>query len=186
MFSLPDGKPIKSVEVQDGDRIHPGGIAGDGPTLWVPVAPYARTGQSLIEQRNKETLELISSFTVEDHIGCVAAGADRLYGGNWDSRQIYVWDMRGKLLKRLDNPTPNRYQDMKVAGGRLVASGKIGERGAVDWLEPDSLKLLRRVTGGETDRKVSYMSEGMTLREDKLYFLPEDGASRLFAFTTSK
>ena len=54
--------------------------------------------------------------------------------------------------------------------------------GAVDWLEWPSLRLERRVHAGKTDRGVPYTNEGMAVREDRVFLLPEDGPSRLFEF----
>ena len=183
LFELPSGEAIRSVEVHDGEKYHPGGIAADETAIWVPVAPYQRTGVSYIERRDKETLELIDRFSVDDHIGCLAVDGERVIGGNWDTRLLYTWDKEGNLLRKQPNPTPNHYQDMKIRDGRLVGSGKIpGRGGAVDWLDIETLELERRVRGGATDRGVSFMNEGMTIRDGKLYLLPEDGPSRLFIF----
>jgi hypothetical protein len=48
---------------------------------------------------------------------------DRVYGGNWDARQIYVWDRSGRLLEKRDNRSGNAYQDMKSLAGQLVGGG---------------------------------------------------------------
>lgn len=186
-IDLATGKLIREVEVQEGERFHPGGIALDGDAVWVPVAEYRRGGKSAVQRRNKQTLELISRFEVDDHIGSVAAGPDALYGGNWDSLEIYTWDRTGRLLKKSPNPAANHYQDMKVVDGKLIASGLLNkEEGAVDWLDPASLQVLRRMPFRKTDRGVLLTNEGMTFRGGKLYLLPEDGPSRLFAFDLEK
>lgn len=183
LFEVRTARLVREVEVQEGDRFHPGGIALDGGSVWVPVAEYTRTGKTTIQRRNKQTLALESRFEVNDHIGCVAADRDGLLGGNWDSRQIYSWDRKGRQLAVRDNPTGTRYQDMKLSGGLLVAGGlRSRDEGAIDWLDPVTLKLVRRLTTGKTDRGVVYTNEGMTLREGRLYLLPEDGPSRLFCF----
>src|SRR4051794_35525541 len=41
-FSLPAGELKRTVEVGTGDRFHPGGMALDGASLWIPVAEYRR------------------------------------------------------------------------------------------------------------------------------------------------
>ena len=64
-----------------------------------------------------------------------------------------------------------------------MASGNLSrDLGAIDWIDLDRLRLLRRVTAGKTDRGVRYTNEGMAVRGDRLYLLPEDGPSRLFVF----
>ncbi|MBL8233958.1 MAG: hypothetical protein JNL98_36015, partial [Bryobacterales bacterium] len=73
-FSLPDGALLAQVEVQEGARIHPGGVALDGGSIWIPVAEYDRDGPTSVQRRNKRTLALESSFEVPDHIGCIAVG----------------------------------------------------------------------------------------------------------------
>ncbi len=182
VFNAMNGKLINQAQIHEGERYHPGGLMADGSALWIPVATYTRQGNSTIERRDKKTLKLLNRFFVDDHIGCVAVDGDRLIGGNWDARDIYVWDKTGKQIKRMKNPSRARYQDMKFAGGFLIASGLLEVRGTIDWLRLDSLELARRIQGDKTDRGVCYMNEGMATRAGKLYLLPEDGPSRLFVF----
>jgi hypothetical protein len=94
-----------------------------------------------------------------------------------------VWTREGRLVRKIENRTGNRYQDIKITGGKLVASGKLSAReGAIDWLDLETFGLIRRITAGRTDRDVVYTNEGMALRGTRLYLLPEDGPSRLFVF----
>jgi hypothetical protein len=182
-FALPSGELKRTVELGVGARFHPGGMARDGESLWIPVAEYRRESTATIQKRNARTLELEAQFEVADHIGCIAAGPDGLIGGNWDSRTFYVWDKAGKLIRKVANPTPNGYQDLKFVEGRIVAGGLLpGRVGAIDWLEWPSLKLLRRVDAGKTSRGVPFTNEGLAARGDRLWLLPEDGPSRLFEF----
>jgi len=184
LFDFHSGDLKLSKEIEDGTKIHPGGIALDGESIWVPVAEYRRLSTAHIERRDKNSLELISRFTVEDHIGCVAVSPEGLiYGGNWDARQIYCWDREGKLLWKKDNPFDSHYQDMKFVGGHLVCSGGVGKgSGVIEWLDPETLALSRRILGGTTDRGVNFMNEGMEIVGGVLYLLPEDTPSRLFSF----
>jgi hypothetical protein len=182
-FSLPGGELRRTLKVGSGEQFHPGGIARDGDALWVPVAEYRRESSATIQRRNARTLELEFQFEIPDHIGCVAAGSDVLIGGNWDSRKFYIWDRKGKLLRTVDNPTPNGYQDIKFVEGRLVGGGVLpGKTGAIDWLDYPSFRLVRRIEAGQTSRGVLYTNEGMALRGNRLLLLPEDGPSRLFEF----
>jgi len=182
-FSLPGGRHLRTVDVTLGEQYHPGGIAADGGSVWVPVAEYRLASSSVIQKRNLRTLELESQFAVADHIGCIAAAPDVLIGGNWDTRELYFWDRTGRLVRKAANPTANRYQDMKFAGSQLVASGLLPDgSGAIDWLEYPSLRLLRRVAMGRTSRGIAYTNEGMTVRGNRVFLLPEDGPSRLFEF----
>jgi hypothetical protein len=182
-FSIAAGELLRTVEVTTGDRFHPGGISAYGESLWVPVAEYRRDSSSVVQKRSIRTLKLENQFDVADHIGCMAAAPGVLVGANWDSRDFYFWDQFGRLLRKVPNPTANAYQDIKFVDGRLVASGLLpGRKGAVDWLEYPSLRLIRRVTVGQTSRGIPYTSEGMAVRGDRLFLLPEDSPSRLFQF----
>jgi hypothetical protein len=182
-FSIDAGKLLRTVDVTQGDRFHPGGISAAGESLWVPVAEYRRESSSSVQKRSIRTLKLEYQFDVADHIGCIAAAPGILLGANWDSREFYLWDQAGRLLRKVPNPTANAYQDIKFVDGRLVASGLLPDRkGAIDWLEYPSLRLLRRIAVGETSRGIPYTSEGMAVRGDRLFLLPEDSPSRLFQF----
>jgi len=182
-FSIPGGELLRSVEVQDGARFHPGGIATDSVSIYVPVAEYRRSSTAVIQRRGKRTLALEAQFEVNDHIGCIAVSGDTLIGGNWDSLELYFWDRAGVLKRKVPNPTGNGFQDIKVVEGVLVASGLLKDRtGAIDWLELPSLRTIRRITTGATDRGDPFTREGMTIRDGRLYLLPEDHPSRLFSF----
>ena len=185
VFSLSDGHLEKTLELQDGDRFHPGGIAADAKSVWIPVAEYRASSTAIIQQRNKLTLELEFQFSVPDHIGCVAVTPEFIIGGNWDSRDFYVWDHRGKLIRKVASKTANAYQDLKFVAGHVVASGTLaGANGAIDWLTPDSFRLERRLEVPNTDHGAPFTREGMTIFNDRLWLLPEDAPSRLFVFPT--
>ncbi|MBI1356886.1 MAG: hypothetical protein GC160_21310 [Acidobacteria bacterium] len=182
-FELPSGRLLHQTEVQRGECYHPGGIALDGDSIWVPVAEYRPRSSALMQRRRSDTLELEASFPVADHIGCVAADAGRLIGGNWDSELLYEWTRQGKEIARKSRLSEARYQDLKLSEGLLVASGNLSrEQGVVEWLSPITLEPLRRIVAGKTDRGVLYTHEGMAVRDGRLYLLPEDGPSRLFVF----
>jgi len=86
-------------------------------------------------------------------------------------------------VARADDDDAPIVQDMKFVDGRLVASGLLpGRAGAIDWLEYPSLRLIRRLPVGQSSRGISYSSEGMAVRGDRLLLLPEDSPSRLFEF----
>jgi hypothetical protein len=181
-FELGSGKLLRSVPVHQGERYHPGGLAAEDESLWLPVAEYRPESSSIVQRRSKRTLAVESEWGVSDHLGSIAVSNGRIYGGNWDARQLYVWDRSGKLIEKRDNPARTRYQDMKAAGGALVASGLRADEGAIDWLDFRDFRLIRRVRAGKTDRGVQFTHEGMAISGNRLYLLPEDSPSRLFIF----
>jgi len=135
-FSLKTGELLRAIEIQDGERFHPGGIASDAKSLWMPVAEYRANSSSVIQRRSKRTLQLEFQFAVPDHIGCIAVTPSLLIGGNWDSRDFYVWNHRGQLLRKVASSTANAYQDIKFSSKYIVASGLLADRtGAIDWLD---------------------------------------------------
>lgn len=181
-FALATGKLVRDVPVHQGDRFHPGGLAADGDSLWLAVAEYRPNSSAIVQRRNKRTLAVEAQWQVADHIGCVAAGNGRVYGGNWDARQLYAWDSSGRLIERRDNRSGTSYQDIKLAGGQVIGGGLRGNEGAIDWLTTDDFRLVRRIRAGKSDRGVLLTHEGMAIAGDRLYLLPEDGPSRLFVF----
>ena len=182
-FDLESGALRKTVEIEDGERFHPGGMTLDGASLWAPVAEYRAKSSAVIQRRNRQTLELEYQFAVNDHIGCIAATPEFLIGGNWDSREFYVWDRQGKLIRTIANANQNAYQDMKFASPYVVASGLLADKtGAIDWLELPTLAMSRRVAVSSTDRGVPFTREGMAIHGDQLLLAPEDDPSRVFLF----
>src|SRR6185295_7564734 len=65
-FAVADGRLERSIELQDGERFHPGGIATDSDSIWIPVAEYRAMSTAVIQQRNKHTWALEFQFTVLD------------------------------------------------------------------------------------------------------------------------
>jgi hypothetical protein len=180
-FNRATGKFERQIDLSDGSRYHPGGFSVAGNSIWVPVAEYKPNSTALLEEIDKRTLAVKRKFIVSDHIGCVAVYGDTLIAGNWGSRQFYVLNSQGKQLEVLDNPEANQYQDIKFAGGMLIASGVFNHKnGAVDWLAWPSLKLVHRISFGLTDRGLPYTAEGMAILGQNLYLLPGNGPSRVF------
>lgn len=126
---------------------HPGGMQSDGKRLWIPTAESKRNGRSVIRvfplagMVAGQPLKPEFEFAVNDHIGAVAVAADRglVFGANWDTETVYVWDLEGHLKRTLtgaalglrglgvvagsDSRSGVAVQDWKVIGDRLFASG---------------------------------------------------------------
>jgi hypothetical protein len=183
-YRLDDEKLLRSLEIQQGDRYHPGGLMADSESLWIPIAEYKRNSSAIIQRRNKRTLQVISQFNAPDHIGAVAVTRGIVIGANWDAREFYIWDRNGKLLRKVANSSGLAIQDMKFVNGSLVGGGLNSDKsGAIVWMQWPSLKVIRTLPMGSTDRGIAYTHEGMAIRNSKLWLLPEDAPSRLFTFT---
>jgi hypothetical protein len=120
-YRLPTGQLLRLVEIQHGSRYHPGGFTADADSLWIPVAEYKRDSSAIVQQRNKQTLQVTSQFEAPDHIGAIAATQDAIAGANWDARNFYVWDKKGQLLRKVANPSPIAIQDMEFVNGHWSA-----------------------------------------------------------------
>jgi hypothetical protein len=194
---------------------HPGGMQSDGTRLWIPVAESKRNSRSIIRAFLLTDLEAgrrlkpVFEFPVNDHIGAVAVstGHGLLFGANWDTEKVYVWDLKGHLQRTLrggelearglgvvagpDGRAGIAVQDWKVVGDHLFASGlfrspklvAVSPASRVCWfehfLEPE---FQRRTVALPRRDGIELGREAMAVSGGSVYFLPEDlGASnRLF------
>lgn len=185
------GDLVASIDLTEGRRYHTSGFALDGSSLWIATAEYRDGGTTRISHVDAATLQIISSFTVRDHIGAVAACGDRLYGVNWDARRIYAWDRAGHERSNTPNATRVAYQDLKCVDGTLVASGiaRGGVTGAVNWLDPTTLRVERSMPIARAESGPLWTNEGMALKGNRLFFLPEDGHDgqvQVYAFDVTR
>jgi hypothetical protein len=194
---------------------HPGGMQSDGERLWIPVAESKRKGRSLIRvvpmanlvpgQSVKPQFE----FPVNDHIGAVAVWTARrlVFGANWDTETVYVWDFDGRLQRMLNGAELESrglgvvsgangraglaVQDWKVVGDRLFASGLFRGSGVVPGAPQSRLMSFADFPGPGLQWRSSVLPkqngtelarEAMAIADGAAYFLPDDlGASnRMF------
>jgi hypothetical protein len=186
-FSRATHRFERQVDVTDGALFHPGGLSVSGDSIWVPVAEYRPNSSAVLLELDKNTLKVKRKISVADHLGCVAVTPDGLVAGNWSSRRFYVFDREGRQTRVIDNASANQYQDIKFMDGMLVASGNLTKTtGAIDWYAWPSMKQVRSVQAGVTDKGRLYTAEAMAIEGKDLYLLPEDGPSRLFHFVLEK
>ena len=194
---------------------HPGGMQSDGNRLWIPLAESKRTGNSLIRVFpmagivSGQPLKAEFEFPVSDHIGALAVSADHriVFGANWDTETVYIWDFDGCLQRTLNGPElqslglgvvsgPNgraglAVQDWKMVGHRLFASGLFREPGVVRESPQSRLMSFAGFSEpGFQQRSIrlpkqngtELAQEAMAILDGFVYFLPEDlGASnRIF------
>jgi len=183
-FDRRTGKMLRRLELTDGPRYHPGGFSLHGSSIWVAIAEMKPNSSATLEEIDTGSLRVRRKIHVDDHLGCVAVSDHNIIAGNWDSRQFRIFDLRsGKQVRVVPNPSATAYQDMKLVGGQLVASGVVTPlSGTIDWIDWPSMKLVRTSRTGVTDRARPYTGEGMALKDRDLFLIPEDGPTRLFHF----
>ena len=183
-FDRATGRVLRRLELTDGPRYHPGGFSLHGSSIWVAVAEMTPNSSATLEEIDTASLQIRRRIHVDDHLGCVAVSDTTLIAGNWDSRLLRIFDLRsGKQVRVVPNPFATAYQDIKLVGGQLVASGTVTPvSGTIDWIDWPSMKLVRTERTGVTDRARAYTGEGMALKGSDLFLVPEDGPSRLFHF----
>ncbi|MBX9662920.1 DUF6454 family protein [Novosphingobium sp.] len=191
LFDRASGRFLRRLELTDGARYHPGGLSLSGGSLWVPVAELRPDSSAVLVEIDAETLTVRRRIAVADHIGCVAADGTKLVAGNWDSRQLYTFDLaRGtRPVKVVDNPSGTHFQDMKFVDGKLVAGGNTSWLGGtLDWIDPATMRVTRSLKAGSIGpvrpfgRGGPVTGEGMAIEGREVYVLPEDGPSRVFHF----
>ena len=194
---------------------HPGGMQSDGDRLWIPLAESKRKGSSLIRVFSMaslvagQPLKAEFEFSANDHIGAVAVSADHriVFGANWDTEAVYVWDFDGRLQRTLNGPELESrglgivsgangraglaVQDWKVVGDRLFASGLFRGPGVApesaqsrlmsfaDFAEPG---FQRWSIPLPKQNGTELAQEAMAISDGMVHFLPDDlGASnRIF------
>ena len=194
---------------------HPGGMQSDGTRLWIPVAESKRNSRAIVRAFLLADLvagrqvKPVFEFPVNDHIGAVAVSTEHglLFGANWDTEKVYVWDLKGQLQRTLSGDELKArglgavagsegragvaVQDWKVVGERLYASGLFGSPKSMPvspasrlcWFEHFLERDFQCRTVTLPGRHgVELAREAMAIFDGSVYFLPEDlGASnRLF------
>ena len=194
---------------------HPGGMQSDGKRLWIPIAESKPKSRSLIRvfplagMVAGQPLEPELEFPVNDHIGAVAVAADHgfVFGANWDTEAVYVWDLEGHLKRTLtgaelgtrglgvaagsDSRAGVAIQDWKIIGDRLFASGLSRAPGLAamspksrwmsfaNFLEPG---FRRWAVVLPLHEGTELGREAMAVADGLVHFLPEDlvATNRLF------
>ncbi len=151
----------------------------------MPVAEYRARSTTTILRLAPTTLATLASFTIDDHIGCLAIiRDDEMLAANWDARIFYRLSPHGVEKRgQLENPRAARYQDMKFYQGDVLACGTEQSEGkplaVIDQLDPRTLTLVARWlprgelrTGGS-----NFAREGCAIFAGHVYLMPEDGPS---------
>ena len=208
---------IMPVDAQGAPTVldHPGGMQSDGTRLWIPVSESKRNSRSIIRAFQLADLEAgrqlkpSFEFAVSDHIGAVAVSTKQglLFGANWDTEKVYVWDLKGQLQQVLSGDRLEArglgvvagqegragiaVQDWKVVGDRLYASGlfrspksaTVSPASRLCWFEHFlEANFQRRTVTLPRKDGIELGREAMAVSGGSVYFLPEDlgAANRLF------
>jgi hypothetical protein len=186
---------------------HPGGMQSDGDHLWIPLAESKRKGNSLIRvfplagMVPGRPLKADFEFPVNAHIGAVVVspGHKLVFGANWDTEAVYVWDFDGRLQRTLSGPELQSrglgvvsaakgraglaVQDWKLVGNRLFASGLY--RGGEVVPEAPQSRLMSFADFAEPGFQrwsiplpkqtgTELAREAMTISDGRVHFLPDD------------
>lgn len=189
-FDRATGKRLRRIDLTDGARYHVGGISLYGGSIWVPVAEMRPHSSAVLVEVDAAHMAVRRRIAVADHLGCVAAQGQRLIAGNWDSRELYLIDLsRGMAMRRIANPSQTHFQDMKIVGDQLVASGNTGLwSGTIEWIDLASMRVTRSLRAGAVGalkpigRGGPLTGEGMAIEGSQIYLLAEDGPGRVLHF----
>ncbi|MBI2067685.1 MAG: hypothetical protein HYT77_06715 [Deltaproteobacteria bacterium] len=196
-----NGKLIGRLTLGEGASYHPGGIDYDGESLWVPVAEYRPHGPSIIYRVDPQKFEASVAFRIDDHIGAVAVDPKegRIYGANWDSRRLYIWNRNGEELKIKNNVNHLiDYQDCHFQPSRYMLCGGLNRYrpsyggeipvGGIDLLDLRSMTPIHQIPVMLFTKNKEIMTRNPWTVEAsgngtlRFYFLPEDGKSTLYLF----
>ncbi len=182
---------LAQLKMKIGNIFHPGGISFSKGYIYLPLAGYTAHTTSIIFKIDPKTMEPVDAFVVNDHIGAVTTdGSNFIFGMNWDARAMYIWDITGKFLKKIPNKRNIAYQDIEYRNGIIYCSGIQIHTiwgGTVDLYRFDdknlTLTLEKSIPMPQLKRNKirSIASEGMTINNGYIYFIPEDfPQSRLY------
>lgn len=167
---------------------HPSGLDHDDDCVWVASAHYRSfMARSRVACLDPASLEEVSSFQVDDHIGTLAALGDNIAAMNWDSKNIYLYSKKGELLGKHENPAGIAFQDCRGIDDRNIlcsGQGKSGDGGkgrdaaAVVLLhyEPAAAKPSWTVSERTEvfNEDIALGREGFDVFDDLWLFLPGD------------
>ncbi|WP_394138820.1 DUF6454 family protein [Cytobacillus oceanisediminis] len=200
-----EGKLLKDLKLGEGDMYHPGGIAYDGTSIWIPVAEYRPNSSSIIYKVNPGTMESQEVFRTNDHVGGILRDANegKLKAVSWGSRTFYEFNDKGKILGKSTNPSQFvDYQDCENAGKeKMICSGITElpqpgnsaakyELGGLALLDMKTMDMVYELPvslfspqGHVVTRNPVYLEN--TKQGIKMYAIPDDDQSSMLVFETN-
>lgn len=185
------GSVVRSLDVTDGDRFHPGGVDCSAPDngAWIAVAEY-RPNSTTVVVHVDANLRVTKRFAVDDHLGAVCdLGDGTLFAVSWGSRSLYRLSHDGVVLERRANPSHVvDYQDLRViAPGIVLASGVADmtvsgtpiQLGGLALLDTVTMSIVHEVPIGASmpsGRSITYNGVHVTMRDTsvRLHCLVDD------------
>jgi hypothetical protein len=186
------GIEIARLKLSDGMVYHPGGLATDGKSLFVPVSEYRPDSSCHIYRIDIESFEVVGEpVEFPDHVGALSMDIERkrIYGMSWASKRIYVWDRDWNLLYVNKNPIENvAYQDIDFMGGNTLACSGVAKFelnghefhvGGIDLIDANTWLPYHRVmvpTKTHTGRLLTFnaFSHRLDYPDLDLLFVPDD------------
>ncbi|CAG9614995.1 hypothetical protein BACCIP111899_04229 [Bacillus rhizoplanae] len=198
-----EGKLLKDLKLGEGDMYHPGGIAFDGTSIWVPIAEYRPNSQSIIYKVNPETLNAQEVFRTNDHIGGIVRNekGGALKAVSWGSRTFYEFNEKGKVLQKSNNTSHFiDYQDCENVGeNNMICSGitelpgsstakyELGGLALLDMKTMDTVHELPiplfSPQGHVVTRNPVFLEN--TKQGIKMYAVPDDDQSNMLVYETN-
>ncbi|MDM5201197.1 DUF6454 family protein [Fictibacillus enclensis] len=199
-----EGELLKDIKLGKGSIYHPGGIAYDGKSVWVPAAEYRPNSKSIIYKIDPQTMKSKEVFRANDHIGGILRDGKHgtLKAVSWGSRSFYEFNEKGKVLSKSNNPSHFiDYQDCENAGkDSMICSGitELPQQGSAnDKYELGGLALLDMRTmdmvhelpitlfstqGHVVTRNPVFLEN--TKQGIKMYAVPDDDQSSMLVYET--
>ena len=173
-----DFEITNSIEITRGTRTHAGGICLYDGYLYVSLAePIAvPVYPSLIERIHAETLTydttiIESSDFDNDHWGGVVIieSLDRMYVANWDSEEIYVFQIDGTYITMIEDSPDFKIQDFVYVeeDGLIYGSSQDNNDMISVWRPNGNGDTLTKV--GEADTESGRTNNGFTWYDGYFY-----------------
>lgn len=177
--------PFQKPEIIDlsfDTMLHPSGLDHDESCVWNASAHYRPFfATSKISCIDPNSLKILNSFEVNDHIGTLAVMGDKLVLMNWGSEKIYLFSKRGKKLSEHKNPSGKAYQDCRGKdASNIICMANIQKSNihyaSLDHLnfnpQSQSFNLIQNITLHEENIELG--REGFSSTKTHYLFLPND------------
>ncbi len=168
---------IDRMIISQGSFDQPGNCHYDGSLMWIPVSEGKTDGNTRILGMDPDIMKLHQTLHVSGWITSVTSdGAGHLYGLYRDSGDIGIWDLEGRLLRRVESPTHIAYQSLRHSNGLLVCMGQTQDKQILDIIDPFDWSLRNRMELPGVEGSKTSASVDLTLDDDKVYCVPESAA----------